>query len=96
MTWCWLARTAQPPEGELAAAELHAPGGAPSGWLAVWPSGRKPTRDAVRMDARLVDSGGDAAWISLVLPDLDRGPIFDDTAVSGALRAVLAGPARTA
>jgi hypothetical protein len=93
VTWCWLARTGQPPEGALAAAELHAPGGTPAGWLAVWPAGRKPTRDAVRMDGRLVDPGGAAAWISLVLPDRDHAPIFDDTAVSGALRAVLAGPA---
>ena len=93
MTWCWLARTEHAPDGGLAAAGLHAPGGTPSGWLAVWPAGRQPTRDAVRMDARLVDPGGDAAWISLVLPDRDRAPIFDDIAVSGALRAVLAGSA---
>jgi hypothetical protein len=45
------------------------------------------------MDAGLVDPGGEPAWISLVLLDRERAPIFDDTAVSGALRAVLTGPA---
>jgi hypothetical protein len=44
------------------------------------------------MDARLVDPGGDPAWVSLVLIARDRAPLFDDPSVSGALRAVLAGP----
>jgi hypothetical protein len=90
--WCWFARTATaPPDADCAAPATDATG-TQVGWLAAWAAGRKPVRDAVRMDARLVDPGGGAAWISLVLPPRDAQPIFDDTAVSGALRAVLAGP----
>lgn len=90
--WCWLARTAERPADAAAAAPLTAAGGAPAGWLAAWPAGRKPVRDAVRADARIVDAGGEPGWVSLVLPPREASPIFDDTAVSGALRAVLAGP----
>ena len=54
--------------------------------------GRKPVAAAVRMDERLLDPDGDEAWVSLVLLARDRSPLFDDPAVSGALRAVLAGP----
>ena len=62
------------------------------GWLAAWPAGRKPVADAVRADARVVDPSGAAAAVSLVLVPRDRAPLFDDPAVSGALRAVLSGP----
>ena len=62
------------------------------GVLAAWPKGRKPVRHAVRMDARLADPSGAAGWVSLVLIDAERAPLFDDPAVSGALRRVLAGP----
>lgn len=44
------------------------------------------------MDSRFVDPDGEPAWVSFVLLDRDRSPLFDDPAVSGALRAVLAGP----
>ena len=91
--WCWFARTATPVPDAEAAAPATDVKGTPAGWLAAWPAGRKPVRDGVRMDARLVDPGGDPAWISLVLPPPDAQPIFDDPAVSGAVRAVLAGPA---
>lgn len=47
--------------------------------------------DAVRADARVVDPSGAAAAVSLVLISRDRSPLFDDPAVSGALRAVLSG-----
>jgi hypothetical protein len=90
--WCWLARTPERPSDASAAADLRNGAGEAAGWLAAWPAGRKPVRDAVRMDARLVDPDGQPAWVSLVLPPPQASPIFDDTAVSGALRAVLAGP----
>ena len=89
--WCWFAHLADRPADAAAAAQATDGQDAPAGWLAVWPPGRKPTRDAVRMDARLVDAAGEQAWISLVLPG-HEAPIFDDPVVSGALRAVLAGP----
>ncbi len=92
MSWCWFARVATPDGvtgGVLASAPAMTPDGADAGVLAVWPAGRKPVAAAVRMDDRLVDSGGDEAWVSLVLLPRDRSPLFDDPAVSGALRAVL-------
>jgi hypothetical protein len=88
--WCWLARVTPRPAGCLAAAEISRDGDE-VGWLAAWPSGRKPVADAVRADARIIDPSGTAAAVSLVLLPRDRSPLFDDPAVSGALRAVLAG-----
>lgn len=90
-SWCWMARLDSPPGDATAVAQLRS-GGDLAGHLAVWPAGRKPVATAVRADARLVDPGGTAATISLILLDRGRGPLFDDPAVSGALRAVLAGP----
>ena len=89
-SWCWLARVPARPDDCLGAAELIRDGEA-AGWLAAWPAGRKPTAEAVRADARIIDPQGAAASISLVLLARDRSPLFDDPAVSGALRAVLAG-----
>ena len=77
--------------GALASAAAAELDGTPAGVLAAWPSGRKPVRHAVRMDARVVDPEGAAAWVSLVEVAADRAPLFDDPAVSGALRAVLSG-----
>jgi hypothetical protein len=90
MTWCWLARVTSRPTDCLAAASLSRDG-RDLGWLAAWPAGRKPVADAVRADARIIDPSGGAASISLVLLDRDKSPLFDDPAVSGALRAVLCG-----
>jgi hypothetical protein len=90
--WCWFARTSDQPTDAVAAASATDAEGATAGWLAAWTAGRKPVHDAVRMDCRLVDRDGPAAWVSLVLPPAGDQPIFDDPAVSGALRAVLAGP----
>lgn len=90
--WCWFAVIPEPMPGTLASATATDLDGRPAGVLAAWPAGRKPVRDAVRMAAGIVDAGGAEAWASLVLVPRDRAPLFDDTAVSGALRAVLAGP----
>jgi hypothetical protein len=66
------------------------PDGTPAGWLAVWLRRAKPSRSARRIDARLVDRQGAAAWISLVrAPDGVR-LAFDDLAIQQARRAVLA------
>ena len=93
MNWCWFAELAEPAAGALADAELFDVEGRVVGLLAAWPAGRKPVADAVRMDARIVDPSGAAAWTSLVLLPRDRSPLFDDPAVSGALRSVLSYPA---
>lgn len=92
MSWCWFAQVPTAPAGALAAAPVSGPDHRAEGYLAAWAPGRKPVRDAVRMDARPVDPDGDPAWVSLVLLERGRSPLFDDPAVSGALRAVLAGP----
>ena len=92
MSWCWFARLPEPVDGALACVTVTNSDGVAAGAVAAWPAGRKPVADAVRMDARLVDPAGDPAWISLVLLPRGRSPLFDDPAVSGALRAVLAGP----
>jgi len=97
VSWCWFAwlSTADPSadvDGALASASATRADSRPLGVLAAWPSGRKPVASAVRMDARLVDPAGEPAAVSLVLLPRDRSPLFDDPAVSGALRAVLAGP----
>ena len=92
MSWCWIARLPTQIDGALASAQLIDSAGDPAGILAAWPAGRKPVAEAVRVDARVVDPGGAAGWLSIVQIDRDRAPLFDDPAVSGALRAVLAGP----
>ncbi|HEX2085919.1 MAG TPA: hypothetical protein VHF89_09570 [Solirubrobacteraceae bacterium] len=60
------------------------------GSLRVWTQRAKPVREALRMDARLVDPAGDAATCSLVLAPREARLLFDDTAVQQARRDVLA------
>lgn len=92
MSWCWFAVVDEAKvSGALASAAAYDLDGRSAGVLAAWPSGRKPVPHAVRMDARVVDAEGAAAWVSLVEVAADRAPLFDDPAVSGALRAVLSG-----
>lgn len=93
MSWCWFALLDDPAdaEGSLANAPATDLEGATVGTLAAWPPGRRPVSGAARMDDRLVDPDGDAAWLSLILLARDRSPLFDDPAVSGALRQVLSG-----
>jgi hypothetical protein len=75
-----------------ARADLHDVAGAPLGVLAAWRQGAKPLADAVRMDGASIDPDGAPGWLSLLVVPRDRAPLFDDPAVSAALRAVLAGP----
>jgi hypothetical protein len=85
--WAWLALVGERPADADAAGEVV--GG---GWLAAWTSRARPHRAALRADARVVDAGGAAATVSLVLaPDGVRLP-FDDLAVQQARRRILAGP----
>ena len=87
---CWLALTDAAPQSADAAAELRGVDGSRAGWLAAWLRASKPVRHARRADRRIVDAAGAAGAISLVLPGPDRFTIFDDPAVQGARRAVLA------
>ena len=91
MSCCWLALL----EAHTDQADAQAPAvdatGVPAGWFTAWYGRRKPVRSARRVDARIVDPEGPAAWVSLVRPpDGVRLP-FDDLAVQQARRDVLAG-----
>lgn len=97
MSWCWLAFLPEPPAGDeladaLASATATDPSGRPAGLLAAWQRGRKPLRSAVRVDERVIDPTGPPAWVSLVLVPPQVAPLFDDPAVSQAMRRMLAGP----
>lgn len=57
-----------------------------------WPSGGRPHPAARRCDPRLLSGDGAGARVSLLWPDRDALPLFDDPAVLQARRAALAGP----
>ena len=94
--WCWFALVDGAVDDRLAStAVASAPAtdadGAPVGTFAAWPAGRKPVGPALRIDDHLVDPDGRAAWVSLVVVPREIAPLFDDVAVSQALRQVLRG-----
>jgi hypothetical protein len=89
-TWCWLAVVDDMPAAADAAGVLRTPDGAAAGVLAAWLRRAKPVRHALRADRRIVDPGGAAATISLVLPPAGWRLKFDDGAVQQARRDVLA------
>jgi hypothetical protein len=90
MTWHWLALRSEAPKDAFAVAELHALDGTSAGFIAAWgrEGGRPP--GALGVDSRAIDPGGKPAWLSLALAS--SAVLFDDPAVSWALRRVLAGP----
>lgn len=92
MTWCWLDLLGEPSASACAQAAVFEPDGAPAGWLAVWRRLARPTHAACRIDARIVDEAGEAAWLSLVRPPPGMRLAFDDLAVQHARRRVLAEP----
>jgi hypothetical protein len=87
VSWAWLALVQEWPEDADAAAKADG-----AGFLAAWLRRAKPVREARRVDARLIDPGGDPALVSLVLPTAGVSLLFDDPAVQHARRRVLAGP----
>jgi len=92
MSRCWLALVEGPAKGADAAAPAFSSDGRPAGTLAAWRRRVKPVRDALRVDERLIDPDGSAAWISLVLPPPGVRLPFDDPAVQQARRLVLLHP----
>jgi hypothetical protein len=92
MTWCWLDLLDARPEDATAVVAMHDADGCPAGWLAAWRRRARPTRGARRVDDRIVDPDGDAAWISLVRPPAGVRLPFDDLSVQQARRRVLAEP----
>jgi hypothetical protein len=97
VSWCWIALLPEQPSGDELAEALASTtatdlSGRPAGLVAAWRRGRKPLRSAVRVDERVIDPAGPPAWVSLVLVPPEVSPLFDDPAVSQAMRRVLAGP----
>ena len=88
--WHWLALVDEAPAHASASAPTTGPDGSPAGHLAIWTQRAKPTRDARRVDARLLDRAGAEASVSLVRPPAGVRLLFDDLAVQQARRAVLA------
>lgn len=89
--WCWFAVVDEPPPGAWAHATINRAGG-----LAVWPAGPRPVSNAMQLDASIVDPAGESGWLSLVVVPKAVAPLFDDPAVCGAIRRVLAGLAADA
>ncbi|MBA2298760.1 MAG: hypothetical protein H0W14_12075 [Actinobacteria bacterium] len=87
MSWCWLVRTDAVPEGAVAAAELSS-----GGHLSALAADRPAPSGKRKIDARALNSEGEPALASLVLPPDGLTITFDDLAVSGAMRAALAAP----
>jgi len=93
MTWCWLALAGSRPAQALAYAELHHEDGSAAGGLAAWsPGAEPPVENAAKVDARAIDSSGEPALLSLVLAPPGVRLLFDDPAVSQALRSALVLP----
>jgi len=89
MSRCWLALVEGLATDADAAASAFTTDGHPAGTLAAWRRRAKPAHDALRVDERLIDPDGAAAWISLVLPPSGVRLPFDDLAVQQARRLVL-------
>jgi len=89
---CWLALVPGTAKGADAAARAITTDGYPGGTLAAWRRQAKPVRNALRVDERLIDPDGSAAWISLVLPPPGVRLPFDDPAVQQARRLILLHP----
>lgn len=90
--WMWFAHIdREPPAGAVATAAVAELDGTPAGVLGAWPADVRPRVPAVKVDARIIDPGGDRATLSLVLAPPRVRLLFDDTAVQQARRDVLAG-----
>ncbi len=92
MTPVWLVVAGAIPANASKSAAFTARESGESGVLAVFEGSDEPVAGAVKVDPRAIDPHGDAAWASLVLAPPGQWLLFDDTAVSHAIRRALAGP----
>ncbi len=92
MSWCWFARRDERPEAAFASAAVTELDASPAGFLAAWAGTDDEPEGAVRIDARAIDPDGAEAVISLSLAPTGVALLFDDPAVSHAIRAVLQMP----
>jgi len=91
MSPCWLAVCATRPPDALAAADFGVEA-RDGGVLAAWSADDEPVPGAVKIDPRCIDPEGEGAWVSLVLAPRGTWLLFDDIAVSHAIRSALAAP----
>lgn len=90
MSWLWFALRSDAPSNSAASAPVRTVDGTAAGHLVAWERSADRPDGAAKIDARAVDPSGGAGWVSLVLPGESETLPFDDAAVSGALRDVLA------
>ena len=91
MTPCWLALCDVPTVGAIATTAYTDVLGE-VGLLVAFEADDEPVPGAVKVDPRAIDPEGVAGWVSLVLAPQGAWLLFDDPAVSAAMRAVLGGP----
>ena len=91
MSLRWFALLPERPERCYAAAAAHDIDGVPIGFLVAWRTqdGHRPA-GALGIDERAVDPQGEPAWVSLALAPPPLRVLYDDPAVSQAIRRVLA------
>lgn len=92
MTWCWFAARAEAPGAGLASARCTTTGGEDAGYLVAWDAEDDEPDGSARIDARAIDPEGAEAVVSLALAPPHVSLLFDDPAVSQAMRAVLSLP----
>jgi hypothetical protein len=92
MAWHWMLLSAERPIGAYAVAELFTLEGDSAGFIAACRGDSGRPADAFGVDVRAIDPGGAPAWLSLALAPAGMRMLFDDPAVSSALRRVLAAP----
>ncbi|MBV8528439.1 MAG: hypothetical protein JOZ75_09000 [Candidatus Dormibacteraeota bacterium] len=94
MSLRWFALLPAAPEHYYAAAPAHDVHGAPVGHLVAWRTqdGHRPN-GSLGIDERALDPDGEPAWVSLALATPPLRVLYDDPAVSQAIRDVLAAPA---
>ena len=92
MAWHWLAVVPDRPKDAFAVGELHSVHGDSAGFIATWRCEGARPHGALGVDVRAIDPAGVPAWLSLGLAPKGLRFLFDDPAVSWALRGVLGGP----
>lgn len=92
MSWCWFAKRDERPGTALASAAITGLDDVPGGFLAAWSGSDEEPDGAVRIDARAIDPFGAEAVVSLSMAPPGVSLLFDDPAVSQAIRAVLSMP----
>lgn len=95
MSYCWLLLTDSPPTSlsaePLAAAGLCTLTGEPVGYLTALPHDADVPDSAVKADSRAIDPAGPPGIVSLVWATAGTYLLYDDVAVTEAIRRALAG-----